>query len=273
MDRRRAGRFAVRVATLREVLEDLGRSGKSPMVAAQARFTAAQWLLHEANDQPNQEQSRQFVAAVTVLRARALEDIQAAVSTEVDVYVGYGTRDLRITDAAAERIRTERAQDEQDRVRRLRKGAGEDAANVPGHNAESLLEWAENRNIAMLDRPLAVNPNTRGAVEHVADLRFTRHAGSAAGFARGELDAIKKAEDKVAFHLLGQADSAVRGYLTLESLRYLDGARAAARGLAGKAPGIPGGRGAGQAGPPSAEGRTAKEPRGAAHEADKSPKL
>lgn len=264
MDGRRSGRFAVRVATLREVLEDLDRLDKSPMVAAQARFTAAQWLLHEADDPRNAEQSGQFTAAVKVLRARAMEDIEAAVTTEVDVYVGYGERDRRVTDATAVRIRTERARDEQDRVRRLREGAGKDAAKMPGHDAASVLEWAENRNIALLDRGIAVHPDTRGDVEKVADLRYTWHKGSAAGFTRGELAAIKAAEDKVTRNLLRQANSAVTGHLAVKSLG--EGHRAVALGLGTGTPGLAGNPAAGRAGRPSAEVRATHQPRGATYD-------
>lgn len=263
----------MRVATLREVLEDLGRLGKSPMVAAQARYTAAHWLLHEADDPGNAEQSGQFVAAVKVLRARAMEDIQAAVTTEVDVYVGYGQRDRRITDATAERIRTERAQDEQDRLGRLRKGARKDAAEVPDHDAASLLEWAENRPIALLDRPIAVHPDTRRAVENVADLRYAWHRGSAAGFARGELAAIKAAEDTVPVYLLRQADSAVTGHLAVERLRHGDGHRAVAKGLGTGTPGLASDPAAGRAEHSPVEVRTTQQPRGVAYKADKSAEL
>ncbi|MGR6997817.1 hypothetical protein ACU686_06350 [Yinghuangia aomiensis] len=141
---------------------------------------------------------------------------------------------------------------------------------MPGHDAASLLEWAENRNIALLDRPIAVHPNTRGAVEDVADLRFKWHKGSAAGFARGELAAIKAAEDKVAVYLLRQADSAVTGHVAVERLRQGKEHRAVARGLGPEAPGLPGGPAAGRAGHPSAEARTTGPPRGAGYEAAKS---
>ncbi|WP_345678886.1 hypothetical protein [Yinghuangia aomiensis] len=259
------------MATLRQVLEDLGRLGKSPMVAAQARSTAAEWLRHEARDPGNAEQSGQFAAAAKVLHARALEDIEAAVTTQVDVYVGYGKRGRSITDdATAERIRTERARDEQDQVRRLREGAGKDAAEVPGHDAASLLEWAENRKIALLDGPIAVNPNTRGAVEHVANLRFSWHMGSAAGYGRGEVAAIKAADDRVAACLLRQADSAVTGHVAVERLRHPGGHRAVARGLGPEAPGLPGNPAAGRAGHASAEVKATGQPRGAGYEADKS---
>ncbi|MGA4543001.1 hypothetical protein ACPA54_23725 [Uniformispora flossi] len=260
------------MATLRQVLEDLGRLGKSPVLAAQARYIAARWLQHEAKEQGNAEQTGQFDAGAKALHARALQDIEAAVTAEVDVYVGFGTHHGRITDAMAEHIRTERAQGQRDRVSQLSKRA-RDEAEQGGHDAASLLEWAENRNIAPLNHRVMVDSNARTAVERLADLRFTWHAGSAAGFPRGEPDAITAAEERVDVFLLRQADSAVNGYLALESLRHLDGRRAAARGMSTGAPGLPGNPGAGRAGPPSAEVRTAKEPRGAAHEADKSAEL
>jgi hypothetical protein len=273
MDRSQPGRFAVRVATLREVFEDLGRSGKSPMVAAQARYTAAQWLLHEAEDPGNAEQHGQLAAAAKVLQARAEEDIEAAVTTQVDVNVGYGERDRSITADTAERIRTERAQDEQDRRRRLREGAQEATGGVSGHDAVSLLEWGENRPIALLDRPVAVHPDTRRAVERVGDLRYTWHAGSPAGFARGELAAIEAAEGTVAVYLLRQANSAVTGHLAVERLRHGDRHRAEARGLGSGTSGLAGNPAAGRAGHPSGEVRTTQHPRGAAYEADKSAEL